>query len=513
MVFLNPWILFALLPLFFFYKKQTVTESLRQTKLLYLSLAFMLVAVAQPAIKNALTNEKFHSQDYIIALDASYSMQANDLKPSRYILAKKAIKELLKLHPKDRFTIFAFTSNALLISPPTTDKTISIQALDALNPKYILTKSTNLSQLFKTIAKTSFKKKNLIIFSDGGDEHDVSSLVTLLKTNNITPYFVATASQKGSALKKDGKFLKNAQSSLVISKINPIIQDMVSLSDGYYYELKDMSIVDSLSSDLEKKVSDTPLTIQVQSYKELYFIPLIMAFILYFLAVTKLHQLYIFLPLLLFPYKANAGIFDFYYLYSANNSYKEAKYPESALSFKDMQASVRTYYNVASSYYKAKQYKNALLYFAQIKTQDVKIKADIYYNMANCAVKLGKFEKAKIYYRYSLILHTDKDAFYNLHLVEKLKENSTPKMPSQKTHSQQRANKKQNDKTSQKKKNASSSSQNSQNSSSGAGADKNKKKKKNIMMKKKKKKNSNFKMSYKAYEIINKGYADEKEPW
>lgn len=474
----------------------------------------MFIAVAQPAMKNALTDEKFHSQDYIIAIDASYSMQATDLKPSRYLLAKEAIKKLLSKHPKDRFTIFAFTSNALLISPPTTDKTISVQALDALNPNYILTKSTNLSHLFMSVAKTSFKKKNLIIFSDGGDEHDVNALASLLKKNHITPYFVATASQKGAALKKDGKFLKNALSSLVISKINPIIKDMISLSNGHYYELKNMSSIDSLSHDLQTDTSATPLTIQIQSYKELYFIPLIIAFILYFMAITKLHQLYIFLPFLLFPYKANADLLDFYYLKSAKSSFKEAKYHEAALFFKEMQPSVKTYYNLASAYYKAKQYKNALGYYSQIRTTNAKIKANIYYNMANCAVKLGKFDKAKIYYRYTLILHEDKDALYNLHLIRELKTTSNPQTHSQKSSSQQKdkSEEKQNKSNSKKNKGASSSNRNSQQSTNGAGGEK-KKNKTGSIIKKKNKKNNNYKMSYKAYEIINKGYADEKEPW
>jgi len=134
MTLLNAWVLFGLVPLYFIYKKSQ--QSSKQTKLLYLSLILMFLAMARPAYENSYVEENFNSHDYIIALDVSYSMQADDLKPSRYALAKRAIKRVLKAHPKDRFTLFAFTSSTLLISPPTTDTEISMMALDALNPKH-----------------------------------------------------------------------------------------------------------------------------------------------------------------------------------------------------------------------------------------------------------------------------------------------------------------------------------------------------------------------------------------
>jgi Ca-activated chloride channel family protein len=514
MVFLNAWILFGLIPLYFIYKKHSNYDTSRQTKLLHASLLFMLLAIAQPVLKHSLSQEKFNSQDYIIALDASYSMQADDLKPTRYEMAKKAIKKLLSLHKKDRFTLFAFTSNALLISPPTTDTSISLQALNTLNPNYILTKSTNLYNLFKTISKTSFKKKNLIVFSDGGDEQNIERLATLLKKSNITPYFVATATQKGAALKRDGKYLKNIHSSLVISKINPLLKDLASLSDGKYYELHSLDIINRLSDDITEQANDKQGEVAVQSYKELYFIPLLIAFFLFFISVTKLHQLYIFLPLLFLPYRVDAGLLDFYYLSEANSHFKEAKYKDAAVNFKHLEPSVKSYYNLANSLYKAGEYKNALRYYTRIRTAHKRMKQAIFYNMGNCALKLKKYDKARKFYIYALVLGEDRDALYNLNLIRNLKTTKNPSMPKMQKNSQQQKKSVQS-KQKNKKKSANSksnSSKGSNKSSNGAGGDK-KKKQVGSRIKKKDHKKSNYKIGYKAYEIINKGYADEKEPW
>jgi len=513
MVLLNSWVLFGLIPLFMFYKKYTTYENSRQTKLLYTSIVFMLLALSQPAIKHSLSDEKFNSQDYIIALDASYSMQATDIKPTRYIKAKEAIKSLLLLHPKDRFTIFIFTSNALLISPPTTDNFISMQALNSINPKYILTKSTSLYNLFQTISKTSFKKKNLIIFSDGGDERDVDKLASIIKKNNITPYFVATATQKGSALKKDGKYLKNIHSSLVISKINPLLKDLANLSGGKYYELNSVNVINTLSNDLIEQNFSKQQKIKVQSYKELFIIPLIIAIILYFISITKIHQLYIFIPFLMLPYSLHASILDFYYLKNANNDFKELKYKKASNEFKNLQPSVKSYYNIATSYYKAGEYKHALSYYTRIKTSHINIKEAILYNMGNCAVKLKKYNMARRYYILALGLKDDKDALFNLNLIRnmKTKKNMMPK--SIQKNSTKKKNSKQSKKDANQKKShaKNSSNRNSQNSTNGSGGKKQKKDTGSIT--KKKNKTNKFQIGYKAYEIINKGYSDEKEPW
>ncbi len=84
----------------------------------------------------------------------------------------------------------------MLISPPTTDSTISMMALNSLEPKYILTKGTSLLSLFQSIAKTSYKQKNLIIFTDGGEDKDLASLVDICKKIASFPISLQQVQQK-----------------------------------------------------------------------------------------------------------------------------------------------------------------------------------------------------------------------------------------------------------------------------------------------------------------------------
>ena len=517
MTLLNAWVLFGLIPVYFIYKKHATPS--KQTKLLYLSLVFMFLAMARPAYENAYTEQNFDAHDYIIAIDASYSMQADDLKPSRYILAKQAIEKLIQSHPKDRFTLFAFTSSTLLISPPTTDTEISIMALEALNPKYILTKSTNIKNLFKTVAKLPMRHKNLIIFSDGGDEHDIKTLTTLAKRSSITPYIVATATERGAALKKDGKYIKNAARDIVISKINPMLIDFANATQGKYYQLKSLDDINDLSHDLQSQQGKKE-HIKVKSYKELFIFPLSLALLLFFLSITKISQsLFMFIPFFLFlPNITHASIVDFYYVHQANDAYKQQKYLDAAHNFEKLTPSQQSYYNTAVAYYKAGHYKKALEYFTQIKTAHRGLKQKLLYNIGNCAVKLKKYDRAQNYYIDALALGDDADALYNLNLLRRLKLVSKKDVSKMLPHNQS-AQKKKHSQDPSKKKN---SQQNSGAKKSGNqfanektnGAGKSKKGKQKLTPKQvSKKRRGKYKFSYKAYEKINKGYTDEKEPW
>jgi Ca-activated chloride channel family protein len=471
-IFLYPWLFFLLIPLYILYRSEhTSYESgrQRQRQLLYLTIAFILMALTRPVITNTIENQKFDSHDFIIAIDASYSMQADDLKPTRYEIAKQNIGELLKELPKDRFSIFAFTSNAMLISPPTTDTEISMMALDILNPEYILTKGTSLYALLNTVSKTSYEKKYLIIFSDGGEEHNLQRVVSLAKKSTIIPYIIATGSHNGAVLKMN-----------------------------------------------EKNINDEN-TIEVLSFTELFWIPLLLAILLFFTAVTKIHQLYLLLfAITALPESSHAYILDFYHVNKANNHYYKKEYLDSAIEFEKVTPSVESYYNIGVAYYKSGQYKKAIQTFSKIKTRDKNIKQKLFYNMGNCAIQLKKYERAKIYYQQALSLGFDEDSLYNLTLLYKLnlkeKKDVSDMLPKKDSQQSTQASKKKDVQKEESKSGSSSSSQKAGESSDGSGAQGKDKSKENV----KKSDTTNkaqYKIGYKAYELMNKGYTNEKQPW
>jgi len=61
-----------------------------------LVLMLLVLSLAHPVEEQALQEASIEAKDIVIALDVSYSMQAQDLSPTRYDFAKETITALLK---------------------------------------------------------------------------------------------------------------------------------------------------------------------------------------------------------------------------------------------------------------------------------------------------------------------------------------------------------------------------------------------------------------------------------
>ncbi len=535
MMFLNPWAFILILFVLWifkgilFHKAYTSDDAFskehkryhKQTRLILLALLFTLFALSRPALTNEISQEKFDANEYIIALDASFSMQMDDVKPSRYEVAKNNIIALLNRDTNDRFTLFAFTNNPLLICPPTTDKEIAISALNALEPKFILTKSTSITSLIERVATLDQEHKSLIIFSDGGEEYNLKQLLHIAKESAMTLNIVAVASTKGAVIVKDSKVIKDENSHLVISRINPILKNLAQQSGGFYFQLNTNSDISAqIYSKMQAKNLDAKeLSTEVVSYKELYYIPLLMAFITLLIALTKLQRYLPFLTLLLLtlPYtKVEASLFDFYYVTIAKKAYSNHDYIKAQKYFKKLTPSQYSYMSIANAYYKNKQYKHSLRYYSQIKSKNPQIKSKIFYNMANAAFRLKKYQRAAVLYKQSLALNYTQEADENLMKLYKCNcisnVNVSDMLPTADSKKVKNITKQIDNKKEDKDSGGSSSGKqrDAQGSQGGAGGKSKKKSENRATLQGKKNK---FKMGYNTYELINKGYVNEKHPW
>ena len=536
MSFLNPFAFLLILIVIWLFKniilRKSSSELLefekenrpyqKQTKLILTSLIFALLALTRPVFTNEVNKEKFDANEYIIALDASYSMQMDDIQPSRYEVAKANIISLLKENTKDRFTLIAFTKNPLLICPPTTDHNIAISAIAALQPEFILTKSTSILSVLKKVATLEQKHKALILFTDGGDEHDLTQLLHVAQKHAITVNIVAVASSKGAIIKKDNKPFKDEHSHLIISRINPILKPLASKTDGFYFEIN--SAKEDLSTQLETALNEQNLKAQelstdVISYKELYYFPLLIAFIILFFALTKFLKFIPFLTILFFIYpnsSAQASWIDFHYTKIAVQAYNDGNYTLAIKNFQKLEASQYACMSIANSYYKDKQYKNSLRYYSRIQSHNKHIKSILLYNMGNAAFRLKKYQRAENYYKQSLAVEYSLEAKENLFVIYKeqlkAKVNVADMLPTVDDKKVKTITKKNDTKKNEKEDSSSSSSQQKSNSASQGGGGK-KTKQKNKKTDKLKNKKNNYKMGYNAYELINKGYINETKPW
>ncbi len=487
MSFLYPEYLAFIFPLLIFLYRSLY---IRRVTLHVAILILLLLALSRPVLQSQEQQTEIEGRDIVIALDISYSMRAKDIKPSRYIYAKEVIKEFLSQNPNDNVMLLAFTTNPLLLSPPTTDHQLILTALESLNLDYILAKGTSLSRLFEKLQTIGIEQKDMILMTDGGEEQNLDILVDMMRYKTKSFNILALGDSSGSSIEnEDGLLLKDAEGNLVISRINPLLKELSNSLNGSYTLAVDSST--QTAKQLSEKIldGDEKFNKKEHKYFELYQVPLFLAAILFLIMHTKAVK-YLVIFLGFFSLHVEASLVDNYYLDSSYGSYNNAQYDKTLKSLKQIkESSLESEVLKASSLYKLGEYAQALKIYMSIKSTSPKIKKQLYYNTANAYAKLGRYSYARVFYAKALQLGRDEDAEFNLKMIafkvdeEPLK--SVKTMPKSQENSSSNADMTLDDKK-QKSKKTNSKVQDSK---------------------------QKYPISSKTYELINKGYIDEKKPW
>ncbi len=490
MSFLYPQFFILFLALFWLYNKRY--------KMLYISLALVIVSLSRPVLTQQKVDEVIDAKDIIIALDVSYSMRADDIKPSRLKRAKELIEKILNENKKDRFSLFAFTTNPLILSPSTTDHKLLISALYSLKEENILTHGTNFQTLFSRLSKINTPIKNILLFTDGGDMKDIEV------PNDLRIFAISLATKKGATLRDDyGKNIKDEQGNLVISRLNPNLKRLAENSGGLFMSVDE---VDSLLSFVDKEFESKKEKI---GYKEIFWIPLFMAlvlFLLYFIKVPK--KVLAIVPFL--ALQSEAGLLDWYYISKADESYSKGLYKEAAKNFEKIEyKTMQSQMNLANSYYQAGRFKDAKSIYLSLYTTNPKFKKRILYKLGNCFAKLKEYDRAKSYYKKALAFGEDKDIEYNLKLIASKKQEQRRDFAAIKSEEKEKENSPQGDKEQKANKSGGAKAK----SKTGMGSKGSGKSSKTKAGSKTQNAKLTRPMGFKAYELINRGYISEKTPW
>ena len=513
---LYPSFLWLLIPLTLFFVSQKRKNLLFVTHLLILAL--IIITLSRPVIEEGLQESRIEANDIIIAVDVSYSMKAKDIAPTRYDFAKETIHALLEGNAKDNIMLVAFTINPLLLSPPTTDHVLISQALKSLRPEYILTKGTSLKKLFAKLSAMPNTDKTLILMTDGGEDASAQTLAAQLQQSDLHLITLALGTKEGDMIEnEDGTMLKDKDQHLVVSRINPMLEILTSLAEGTYLTASGTpkATAEALQSAMDAQKQQTQEISKMQyQYTELYQVPLFIALILFLMLHTRASR-YLLILFTLFGFQLQASVWDGYYLHKAYDAYavQDLNAAKKALKKVDL-PSLQSQFALANTYYKQQNYKKAITVYHSIRSTHVKIKQKLYYNIANAHAMLKAYDKAKLYYTKALQLGSDEDALYNLKLVALLKKKEDAQLGIAHPKSQNSdASKSESQQSEEDKEQSRDEDQPSSGSGSGGESKEEKSDKKEKKRLKMDKDAQAQPLSSKVYELINKGYIRETQPW
>ncbi len=459
MTFLNPQALYYLLPPLFilfgllltqkesqahFFSDEVMDRlrvsanslTLRARNALFLMMGFFIViAIAEPVIKDGTIIVKAKSADIMIALDISDSMLAEDVYPNRLELAKEKAITLLKDAPDERVGVMAFAKSSYLVSPLSFDTKAVAFLLTQLDTSSITQKGTDFSSIIEVFATSSDNdgEKYLLILSDGGDKDDFSDEIALAKKEKIVVFILGVGTSKGAPIKlQDGSFIEQ-NGKIIVTKLNDSIADLATSTGGVYIESSTSTAdIKMMLKEIKSIAKSKELkSEEVKKYIPLFQYPVGLALLFLLIATSSmgrkssLHvaKLFVVFAFATLHVDTQAGVLDFMDLNDAKSSYEAGDYEKSAELYKNYaneSESSQSYFNAGNALYKAKKYKEAEESYSKASFVDDDLRAKKLSNVGNTLAKQKELQKAVESYEKSLEIAEDKDTRENLEAVKKL---------------------------------------------------------------------------------------------
>jgi Ca-activated chloride channel family protein len=244
-----------------------------------LALLFFAVALAQPQCGEKAEVAKRRGIDVVVALDASKSMYARDISPSRLERARLELSTLLDSLKGDRVAIVAFAGDAFVQCPLTSDYAAAKMFLRAVDPESMPQGGTNIGaalllsrQVFDN-ADRGAKDRVVVLLSDGEDlSGDIAEGVDALKEINARVLAVGLGSDQGEPipiLNKDGSvvgYKKDEEGRTVITRLDRAGLTRVATDTGgeFFSQPRGVAIADVIKviDSLQKSELESRLTMK-----------------------------------------------------------------------------------------------------------------------------------------------------------------------------------------------------------------------------------------------------------
>ena len=173
--------------------------------LFILSITLLIIGLSNPQIGTKMEEVKREGVDLMIAIDLSYSMMAQDIKPNRLERAKQAISRLIDKLEGDRIGLVVFAGEAYVQLPITTDYSAAKLFLSTVNTSIVPTQGTKIGNAIDLCVKSfdneNTQSKAIIIITDGEthDEEAISS-AELAQENGIYIHTLGMGLTKGGPI-------------------------------------------------------------------------------------------------------------------------------------------------------------------------------------------------------------------------------------------------------------------------------------------------------------------------
>jgi len=243
----------------------------------------LLVALARPVYFAPDNRDELQGVPYLVALDASRSMLANDAEPNRYLAATTALDRFFAEARNDQAGLITFAGVAYLNAPLTFDMTALRTILHYVNPQTLSDPGSSLGLAIDRAGRffrsNSIPERTLILISDG-EELDGQSITLarrLRRDEKLTIHTIGVGTPAGAQISGS----RDNTGRPVISKLDESnLRRIANAGGGNYYRLGHNSDgLRRLREEVLRPLAEKMARNDLRNYHEAYHAPLAAAII------------------------------------------------------------------------------------------------------------------------------------------------------------------------------------------------------------------------------------------
>lgn len=379
----------------------------------------VIIALAGPTWERLPSPVFRNDSALVIALDLSRSMDAADIKPSRLIMARYKIADILKQRKDGQTALLVYAGDAFTVTPLTDDTETIDSQLSALNTDIMPSQGSNtMSALEKAVElfkQAGLQKGQILLVTDGIDLDKTLPAIKLLDKYRLSILGVGTDDGAPIAL-PEGGFLKDERGTIVVAKLNSSELAKLAQSGNGIYQT-----ITANDTDIQAVLATVDRSVQQQGKENNNLLldqwadkgPWLLLLVLPLAALAFRKGLFCVALLLILPLPKNSYALGWQDLWQtkdqqAQQAYRKKDYAKAAEQFEN------------PDWKAAAEYKAGQQELGEMKTPKT---AAGFYNQGNVLAKSGRFEEAIKAYDDALKIAADQklieDAKANKEIVEK----------------------------------------------------------------------------------------------
>jgi len=242
------------------------------------ALALVVVGLAGPQSIHARDTAEVSGIEIMLTLDMSRSMEASDIRPTRFRATKSVVRDFINRRPNDRIGAVVFGRDAYTLLPLTTDREALRTALRGLKLDQIDGRGTAIGNAvgvsLNRLKRSRAKSKVLILLTDGESNAgnvSPSQAAELASTMGVKIYPILMGATDDAPVQRGTGLFGRAIFGTANYPVNPeLLDSMAEKTGGEFFLVSDREALELSFHQILDQLEKTDIEDAGRMYTELF---------------------------------------------------------------------------------------------------------------------------------------------------------------------------------------------------------------------------------------------------